>query len=325
MHLLRKQLPLSSRRLRLLRAASRVLSLTLAALLVWPPAVSAQSPAAAGDLIELRIVSGAGAEFQPGSKQKQRLAIQVVNQDEHPIAGVAVTFRLPDEGASGLFADGQRSVVAYTNDDGEASIAGIQWNNTPGGVSIRVTAVKGTAHAGTLLPVALSSASTHSASTIAGSAPPAAAQRPDTAAAPLPSPQPPAAPASAASSSVPAAAAPAAASLPPNASNTRSAASGAKAPMVTIDTQPGTLRPSGSDTASGASRPASDRPEVSISGASQKGGGSSSKKWLLIAVIAGGAAAGAGMALLKSSSGTSAGGGANPLSIGSPTVSVGHP
>src|SRR5580704_15861629 len=137
----------------------QALSLALVALLVCAPSVSAQLPAVSPDQIELRIVSGSGAEFQPGSQQKQRLVMQVVNQDERPLAGVAVTFQLPDDGPSGLFGNGQRSIVAFTNDEGEASITGVKWNNTSGLVSIRVTAVKGMAHAGTLLPVRLSAGS----------------------------------------------------------------------------------------------------------------------------------------------------------------------
>ena len=326
MHLCRPHTPVPSRHLDLIRAASRCLSLVLAVLLIWPPSLRAQLPAPATDQIELRIVSGAGAEFQPGSKQKQRLAVQVVSQDEHPLVGVAVTFRLPDNGASGLFADGQRSLVAFSNDEGEASVTGIQWNNTPGTVSIRVTAVKGTAHAGTLLSVEIKPQSdTAAASAIAERPSPSEPQRFDSAAAP---------PANIASSTeqnsdgpaAPRAAQTKPAIKTPASSHTRTASNGNAEPGVSIDTQPGTLRQPGAATASGASRPASDRPEVSISSPSQSGGSSSSgKKWILIALIAGGAAAGVGMALLKSSSGSSGAVNTNPISIGSPSISVGHP
>jgi hypothetical protein len=274
MHHLLNQNPSSWRRLRALRA----LSLTLGALLACAPFLSAQLPAASPDQIELRIVIGAGAEFQPGSEQKQRLVIQVVNQDERPLVGVAVTFQLPDDGPSGLFGNGQRSLVAFTNEEGEVSIAGIKWNNTAGPVSIRVTAAKGMAHAGTLLPVRLT----------AGSAKP-----PATASAQLP--QDPAA---------------------------RRGADGNTSPPAGSGVQPGTLHTA---SASAAPQEAGDRPAVTITGASPGHNGLSGKKWLVIAVVAAGAAAGISMALLKKSGSSTSSASSNPLSIGSPTVSVGQP
>jgi hypothetical protein len=259
--------------------ALRTLSLTLAASLVYAPFLSAQLPAASSDQIELRIVSGAGAEFQVGSEQKQRLVMQVVNQDERPLVGVAVTFQLPDYGPSGLFGNGQRSLVAFTNEEGEVSIDGVKWNNTAGQVSIRVTAAKGMAHAGTLFPVRLTAGS--------GKLPAAASTQ---------LPKDPAA---------------------------RRGADGNTSPPAGSDVQPGTLHAA---SASAAPQEAGDRPAVTITGASPGHNGLSGKKWLVIAVVAAGAAAGVTMALLKKSgSSTSSAAGSNPLSIGSPTVSVGQP
>ena len=261
----------------------QALSLTLVASMVWAPSANAQLPAPSSDQIELRIVSGAGAEFQPGSQQKQRLAVQVVNQDERPLAGVAVTFQLPDEGPGGLFGNGQRSMVAFTNEEGEASIGGIKWSNTPGSVSIRVMAVKGMAHAGTLLTVRLAAGSGTSI--------------------PQSSPQPGQTPGPAA---------------PPTAGETQTK------PAASIDIQPGTLRAPRADSASSAPQAGDQRPAVTISGAPQGHSGSSNKKWLVIALVAAGAAAGVTLALLKKSgSSASSASTNNPLSIGSPTVSVG--
>jgi len=276
----------------------RALSLALVALLVCAPSASAQLSAASSDQIELRIVSGSGAEFQPGSQQKQRLVMQVVNQDERPLAGVAVTFQLPDDGPSGLFGNGQRSIVAFTNDEGEASITGVKWNNYSGPVSIRVTAVKGMAHAGTLLPVRLTAGS--------GKPPVPNADRISQSDSPKNGPVPAAAPAGQTQAAQPTAQSPHTAIAP------------------SVDIQPGTLP---AQSASAAPREASDRPAVTISGAPQGHSGLSGKKWLLIAAVTAGVAVGVTMVLLKksgssSSSSTSSN---NPLSIGSPTVSVGQP
>jgi hypothetical protein len=275
----------------------QALSLALVALLVCAPSVSAQLPAVSPDQIELRIVSGSGAEFQPGSQQKQRLVMQVVNQDERPLAGVAVTFQLPDDGPSGLFGNGQRSIVAFTNDEGEASITGVKWNNTSGLVSIRVTAVKGMAHAGTLLPVRLSAGSGKPTVPAADGALQSDSPKRGSVSAAAPAGQPQVA--------QPAAQSPHSASAP------------------SVDIQPGTLP---AQSASAAPRQASERPAVTISGAPQGHSGLSGKKWLLIAAVAAGVAVGVTMVLLKKSgSSSSPSPGSNPLSIGTPTVSVGQP
>ena len=60
----------------------------------------------------------------------------------------AVSFRLPDQGATGTFNSGLRTEVVTTGPDGRASVWGMQWNKTPGTVQIHITAVKEQARAG---------------------------------------------------------------------------------------------------------------------------------------------------------------------------------
>ena len=59
-----------------------------------------------------------------------------------------MSFRLPDEGPSGVFGSSLRTEVATTGADGRASVWGMQWNKTPGPVEIRITVVKEQARAG---------------------------------------------------------------------------------------------------------------------------------------------------------------------------------
>ena len=60
----------------------------------------------------------------------------------------SVSFRLPDQGASGTFNSGLRTEVVTTGPDGRASVWGMQWNKTPGTVQIHITAVKEQARTG---------------------------------------------------------------------------------------------------------------------------------------------------------------------------------
>lgn len=84
--------------------------------------------------------------------------VQVADQTGKPVAGAAVTFRLPDEGPTGVFASGLRTEVAVTGADGRAAVWGIQWNRTAGPLQVRVTALKGQNRAGIVVSQYLSDA-----------------------------------------------------------------------------------------------------------------------------------------------------------------------
>lgn len=99
-------------------------------------------------IVQLSVVEGDGATFQPGSRATHGLTVLVTDDAGQPVDMAAVSFRLPDEGASGTFSSGLRTEVATTGPDGRASVWGMKWNSTPGTVKIRISAVKGTARAG---------------------------------------------------------------------------------------------------------------------------------------------------------------------------------
>lgn len=133
----------------------RPIAALLSALLVLGPALDAQIPAATPDQsvqkIHLRVVEG-GSEYKAGTFSGNRIVVAVTDQAGSPVPSAAVLFRLPDEGATGAFTDGTRVAIAYSDMQGLASIGNIQWGSTPGPVILRVTATKGPAHAGILVP-----------------------------------------------------------------------------------------------------------------------------------------------------------------------------
>jgi hypothetical protein len=69
-----------------------------------------------------------------------------------------VTFRLPDQGAGGVFSNGSKTEVAASRANGQLQVWGMQWNRTPGPFEMRITAAKGDAHAWTILPLSLADA-----------------------------------------------------------------------------------------------------------------------------------------------------------------------
>jgi len=74
----------------------------------------------------------------------------VTDETGTPVSGAIASFRLPDEGATGLFANGLRTDLDVTDVRGRASLRGLQFNHTGGEFQIRITVAKDEARAGTV-------------------------------------------------------------------------------------------------------------------------------------------------------------------------------
>lgn len=106
--------------------------------------------ASASVIVQLRVVEGEGITYRTGTRATRGLTVLVTDESGQPLDMASVSFRLPDQGATGAFSSGLRTEVVTTGPDGRASIWGMQWNKTPGTVQIRITAVKDQARAGIL-------------------------------------------------------------------------------------------------------------------------------------------------------------------------------
>jgi hypothetical protein len=110
------------------------------------------APPAAGQtdalVLQLNIIEGEGAVHVAGSRSRVPLTVQVTDEVGRPVDKAAVSFLLPHDGPSGIFASGLSTEVLTTGRDGKASVRGIRWGNTAGAVRIRITAMKGDARAG---------------------------------------------------------------------------------------------------------------------------------------------------------------------------------
>jgi hypothetical protein len=107
-------------------------------------------------IVQLRVVEGDGVTYQPGARATRGLTVLVTDEAGQPVNMASVSFRLPDEGASGTFNSGLRTEVVTTGPDGRASVWGMQWNKTPGQIQIKITAVKDQARTGIVSTVQLS-------------------------------------------------------------------------------------------------------------------------------------------------------------------------
>ena len=99
-------------------------------------------------IVQLRVVEGDGVTYRTGARATRGITVLVTDEAGRPLDMASVSFRLPDQGASGTFNSGLRTEVVTTGPDGRASVWGMQWNKTPGTVQIRIAAIKEQARAG---------------------------------------------------------------------------------------------------------------------------------------------------------------------------------
>jgi hypothetical protein len=99
-------------------------------------------------IVQLKVVEGNGVVYRTGTRATRGLTVLVTDETGKPVDMAAVSFRLPDGGATGTFSSGLRTEIVTTGPDGRASVWGMQWNKTAGPVEIRVTAIKEQARAG---------------------------------------------------------------------------------------------------------------------------------------------------------------------------------
>ena len=101
--------------------------------------------AAAQDLpgkLSLVVIDGEGAINNIKQRTAREPVVQVEDENHRPVAGVAVVFSLPSQGASGIFPGGSHSLTVMTDDQGRAIARGLRPNNVQGQYQIRVTASK---------------------------------------------------------------------------------------------------------------------------------------------------------------------------------------
>ena len=100
--------------------------------------------------LKIRLADESSAKVEANTYVKG-YAIQVSDSAGLPVADVAVAVRLPEDGATGYFVNGEHSAVAYTDASGVARFPQVNWGSTLGTASIRVTAVKAEMHAGAII------------------------------------------------------------------------------------------------------------------------------------------------------------------------------
>ena len=127
----------------------KFLSVFLCSLVALSPCWGQADPASDQPL-HINFIDGPGPA-QPRATSSKGYVLQVTSAAGTPVAGAAVALRLPEDGPTGRFANGLRAWVAYSDAAGIARFPVIQWAETPGPVQVRVTAAKGSSHAGLIM------------------------------------------------------------------------------------------------------------------------------------------------------------------------------
>jgi hypothetical protein len=97
-----------------------------------------RTPPPAG--LNLVVVEGEGAINNIRQRVSRDPIVRVEDTNRKPIAGAAVVFTLPTEGATGEFGGGSKSVTVTTDAQGLAKAQGLKLGGIGGKLPIRVTA-----------------------------------------------------------------------------------------------------------------------------------------------------------------------------------------
>jgi hypothetical protein len=114
----------------------RTLAIVLVMQLAGIPAPGQAMPAA----LKIVALEGDGATGPVRSRPSHVPVVRVVDEIDRPVAGAAVMFTLPTDGATGVFPKGEKMLMVMTDDKGIASAQGLRFNQVPGKVPINVNA-----------------------------------------------------------------------------------------------------------------------------------------------------------------------------------------
>jgi len=121
------------------RDRAKLCSAWLCLLLACPTEILAQRDAAVPAQLNIVVVEGEGAINNVSQRVAREPVIRVEDENHKPIAGAAVVFTLPTEGATGEFVNGSKTFTILTDDAGQAAAKGLRFNQFPGKVPMHVS------------------------------------------------------------------------------------------------------------------------------------------------------------------------------------------
>ena len=119
-----------------LRCGVKSLCIGLSFLIAFPPLHAQTLPTE----LNIVVVEGEGAINNVRQRVARAPVVRLEDQNHKPIAGAAVVFTLPTEGATGEFSNGGKSLTMMTDSQGTAAAQGLRLNQLAGKVPIHVNA-----------------------------------------------------------------------------------------------------------------------------------------------------------------------------------------
>ena len=109
----------------------------LLCILISFPALQAQTLPTELNIV---VVEGEGATNNVRQRVARSPLVRVEDENHKPVAGAAVVFTLPTEGATGEFGNGAKTLTVLTDRDGTAAAQGFKLNPVAGKIPIHVNA-----------------------------------------------------------------------------------------------------------------------------------------------------------------------------------------
>jgi hypothetical protein len=122
------------------RYGKNSLSITLSFLVIFQMVVSPAHSQTLPTELNLVVVEGEGAINNVRQRVAREPIVRVEDENHKPVAGAAVVFTLPTEGATGEFAGGAKTITVMTDAEGQARARGFKVNRTNGKLPIHVSA-----------------------------------------------------------------------------------------------------------------------------------------------------------------------------------------
>lgn len=88
--------------------------------------------------LNIVVVQGEGAINNVRQRVTREPIVRVEDENHRPVAGAAVVFTLPTEGATGEFGNGSKNLTILTDKQGLAATHGLKLNGLPGKLPIQV-------------------------------------------------------------------------------------------------------------------------------------------------------------------------------------------
>jgi hypothetical protein len=115
-----------------------VISLSLAIAVEAVPGYAQAPEKPAGAQLKIVILEGEGAINNVRQRTAREPIVQVEDENRKPVAGAMVLFTLPDSGPGAVFPNGSRSLITYTDPNGQAKANGLKPNSIAGSYQITV-------------------------------------------------------------------------------------------------------------------------------------------------------------------------------------------